>query len=241
MAEMMMNDPTGISMVMAIEEIFWGDAGIGMAIMGSGLAAAGIAAGTPDRSWSGCRSATATAPRSTRVRSPPLSRTPVRRQRLPQLSAKYDEAKDEWVLNGTRAWITNGGMADIHVVVAVVDPKLARRSRQLHRPARHRWYPGTEYKKHGIKASHTAEVVLDDVRVPGLSPRRQGEARRRLARVRRGESGNAERDATFEAADRPSAQALGIARAHGADRVRQERLRVRSPDYQEPGYCLHAR
>ena len=40
MAESMMNDPTGLSMPIAIEEMFWGDAGIGMALMGSGLAAA---------------------------------------------------------------------------------------------------------------------------------------------------------------------------------------------------------
>ncbi|NKB41293.1 MAG: acyl-CoA dehydrogenase, partial [Ilumatobacter sp.] len=37
MAESMFNDPTGLSMPIAIEELFWGDAGIGMAIMGSGL------------------------------------------------------------------------------------------------------------------------------------------------------------------------------------------------------------
>jgi acyl-CoA dehydrogenase len=41
-----------------------------------------------------------------------------------RLSATYDQAKDEWVLNGTKAWITNGGIADIHVVVAVVDRQL---------------------------------------------------------------------------------------------------------------------
>src|SRR5215207_9478231 len=35
-------DPTGLTRPVAIEEIFWGDAGIGLAIMGSGLAAAGI-------------------------------------------------------------------------------------------------------------------------------------------------------------------------------------------------------
>ena len=50
MAEAMMNDPTGLSMPIAIEELFWGDAGIGMAIMGSGLAAAGIASSaTPEQ------------------------------------------------------------------------------------------------------------------------------------------------------------------------------------------------
>ena len=50
MAEMMSNDPTGLTMPVAIEELFWGDAGIGMAIMGSGLAAAGIlASGSRDQ------------------------------------------------------------------------------------------------------------------------------------------------------------------------------------------------
>ena len=41
--------------------------------------------------------------------------------------AVYDEANDEWVLNGTKAWITNGGIADVHVVVAAVDPELKGR------------------------------------------------------------------------------------------------------------------
>ena len=45
-----MGDPTGLTLPVAIEEIFWGDAGIGMAIMGSALAAAGIAGnGTPEQ------------------------------------------------------------------------------------------------------------------------------------------------------------------------------------------------
>ena len=45
-----MGDPTGLTLPVAVEELFWGDAGIGMAIMGSGLAAAGIAGnGTPEQ------------------------------------------------------------------------------------------------------------------------------------------------------------------------------------------------
>ncbi len=45
-----MSDPTGLTLPVAIEEIFWGDAGIGMALMGSALAAAGIAGnGTPEQ------------------------------------------------------------------------------------------------------------------------------------------------------------------------------------------------
>ena len=39
----------------------------------------------------------------------------------------YQEATDEWVLNGTKTWVTNGGIADVHVVVASVDPALGSR------------------------------------------------------------------------------------------------------------------
>ena len=125
MAEAMMNDSTGLTMPVAIEELFWGDAGIGMAIMGSGLAAAGIAAsGTPEQvmEWvPQCYSDGSKINTGAFAASEPDAGSDVNGYRL---SAKYDEAKDEWVLNGTKAWITNGGMADIHVVVAVVDPEL---------------------------------------------------------------------------------------------------------------------
>jgi hypothetical protein len=51
---------TGLTMPVAIEELFWGDAGIGLSIMGSGLAArASPATAPPSRPWSGCPSATA--------------------------------------------------------------------------------------------------------------------------------------------------------------------------------------
>src|SRR3546814_1365721 len=83
--------------------------------------------------------------------------------------AVYDEAKDEWVINGTKAWITNGGIADVHVVVATVDPELRGRGQAsfVVPPGTPGVSQGQKYKKHGIRASHTAEVVFDDVRVPG--------------------------------------------------------------------------
>ncbi|MCL4114358.1 UNVERIFIED_CONTAM: hypothetical protein GTU68_025720 [Idotea baltica] len=204
LANAMFNDPTGLTMPVAIEEMFWGDAGLGMAIMGSGLAAAGIAAsgtqdqvmewvpqcyGTPDKVQLGAFAA-----------SEPDAGSDVGGYRT---SAKYDEATDEWILNGTKAWITNGGIADIHVVVAVVDPELKTKGHAsfVVPPGTKGLSMGQKYKKHGIRASHTAEIVLDDVRVPG--------------RVRRGEKGNSQAAMqTFEAT-RPTvgAQALGVARA----------------------------
>jgi alkylation response protein AidB-like acyl-CoA dehydrogenase len=41
--------------------------------------------------------------------------------------AVHDEKTDEWALNGTKTWAANGGIADIRVVNAVVDPELEAR------------------------------------------------------------------------------------------------------------------
>ncbi len=214
-----MQDPSGLTLPVAIEELFWGDAGIGMAIMGSGLAAAGIAAsGTPEQvmEWvPQCYGDAQNVQLGAFAASEPDAGSDVGGYRT---SATYDEATDEWVLNGTKAWITNGGIADIHVVVAVVDPELGSKGHAsfIVPPGTDGLSQGQKYKKHGIRASHTAEVVLDDVRIPGsMLLGGKDKLDERLARVRRGESGNAQAAMqTFEAT-RPAvgAQALGVARA----------------------------
>ena len=103
--------------------------------------------------------------------------------------AVYDERADEWVLNGVKTWITNGGIADVHVVVAAVDPALGARGQASFVVPRGTsgLSMGTKFRKLGIRASHTAEVILDDVRVPGglvLGGRQKLEER--LARARDG-------------------------------------------------------
>jgi alkylation response protein AidB-like acyl-CoA dehydrogenase len=130
----------------------------------------------------------------------------------------HDEAKDEWVLNGTKTWITNGGIADVHVLVLSVDPELGSRGHAsfIIGPNTPGIRQGQKFKKMGIRASHTAEVVLEDCRIPG----RQllgGKDRldERLARAREGKrTGTQAAMSTFEAS-RPAvgAQAVGIARA----------------------------
>ncbi len=163
-------DPTGLTLPVAVEELFWGDAGIGMAIMGSGLAAAGIAGnGTPEQvgEWvPQCYGTPDKIALGAFCVSEPDAGSDVSSLRT---RAVYDEAKDEWVLNGTKAWITNGGIADVHVVVAAVDPALKGRGQAsfVIGPDTPGLSQGQKYKKHGIRASHTAEVVLDDVRIPG--------------------------------------------------------------------------
>src|SRR5688572_15642557 len=169
-AQATMNDPTGLTLPLALEELFWGDAGIGLAIFGSGLAAAGIAAnGTPEQvmEWvPQCFGDADKVQLGAFCVSEPDAGSDVSSLRT---RAVYDEAKDEWVLNGTKAWITNGGIADVHVVVAAVDPELRGRGQAsfVVPPGTPGLSMGQKYKKHGIRASHTSEVVLDDVRIPG--------------------------------------------------------------------------
>ena len=219
LANGMLGDKTGLTIPVAIEELFWGDAGIGMAIMGSGLAASGIAAaGTQEQlmEWvPQCYGEPGNLALGAFCASEPDAGSDVAGYRT---RAVYDEATDEWVLDGTKAWITNGGLADVHVVVAVVDPELKSRGHAsfVVPPNTPGLSQGQKYKKHGIRASHTAEVVLDGVRVPGsclLGGKEKLDER--LARVREGKPGNVQAAMqTFEAT-RPAvgAQAVGVARA----------------------------
>ena len=215
-----MDDPTGLTLPVAVEEIFWGDAGIGMAIMGSALAAAGISGnGTPEQvmEWvPQCYGTVDDVKLGAFCVSEPDAGSDVSSLRT---KAAYDEAHDEWVINGTKAWITNGGIADLHVVVAAVDPVLKGRGQASFIVPKETkgLSQGQKYKKHGIRASHTAEVVLDDVRVPGrflLGGKEKLDAK--LARAKEmGHTGEKQPAmSTFEAT-RPTvgAQALGIARA----------------------------
>jgi alkylation response protein AidB-like acyl-CoA dehydrogenase len=213
-------DPTGLGIPVAMEELFWGDAGIGLCIVGTTLAAAGVvASGTQEQvaEWAPQMFGEPGDLRIAAFCSSELdagSDVGAMRTR-----ARYDAATGEWVLNGTKTWATNGGLADIHVVTAVVDPELRTRGQAsfIVPPGTKGLSQGQKFAKHGIRASHTAEVVLDDVRVPG-SCLLGGKERldERLARARDGGTAGAANAsmATFERT-RPAvgAQAIGIARA----------------------------
>jgi acyl-CoA dehydrogenase len=212
-------DPSGLTLPIVNEELFWGDAGIGMSIMGTTLAVAGIfASGTPEQLGEWVPQCYGT-PEEPQVGafcvSEPDAGSDVSSLRT---RAKYDEAKDEWVLNGQKAWATNGGIAAVHVVVASVDPELKGRGQAgfVIPPGTKGLEQGTKVKKHGLRASHTADVFLDDVRIPGsclLGGKEKLDER--LARAREGTRSKKQAAMqTFEVS-RPTvgAQALGIARA----------------------------
>ncbi|GGW84949.1 acyl-CoA dehydrogenase family protein [Streptomyces caelestis] len=212
-------DHTGLSLQIANEELFWGDAGIGMALFGTSLAAAGIfSSGTPDQmiEWlPQCFGDEHDPKVAAFCVSEPQAGSDVGAMRT---RARYDEAKDEWVLSGQKAWITNGGIAAVHVVVASVEPGLGVRGQAAFvvPPGTPGLAAGRKIRKLGLRASHTADVFLDDVRVPG-SCLLGGKDRLddRLARAREGSTAKGQAAmATFEVS-RPTvgAQALGIARA----------------------------
>ena len=115
-------------------------------------------------------------------------------------------------------FITNGGIADVHVVVATVDPDLGHRGQAgfIVGPGNPGLKQGKKEKKLGIRASHTAEVLLEDCRVPLENVVGGNEKLEAKLQAARGKNGTKTHHAlkTFEMT-RPSvaAQALGIARA----------------------------
>ena len=212
-------DPSGLLLALVNEELAWGDAGLALAIMGSTLAVAGIYAnGTPEQHGEWLPQCFGTPERPKLAAfcvSEPDAGSDVGSLRT---RATYDAARDTWTLDGTKTWITNGGIADLHVVVASVDPALGTRGQASFvvpggTPGLRQ---GQKFSKLGIRASHTAEVVLEGCEVPGrclLGGKERLDER--LARAREGRRAQSQAAlATFEAT-RPTvgAQAIGIARA----------------------------
>jgi acyl-CoA dehydrogenase len=73
---------------------------------------------------------------------------------------------DEWVINGSKNWITNSGIADFYVVIAVTDRENRRMSAFVVEKDREGFSIGKLEHKLGIKGSPTGSPVFEDVRVP---------------------------------------------------------------------------
>ncbi|MGH2786356.1 MAG: acyl-CoA dehydrogenase family protein [Actinomycetota bacterium] len=211
-------DPTGLTLPILMEETFWGCAGIGLCIFGTGLPLSALAAvGTPEQlfEWAPRMFGTPEDPKvGAFAVTEPQAGSDVR-----SLRTRARREGDEWVLNGTKVFITNGHYADVYVVVATVDPELGHRGQASFIISRDDpgIRPGKKEKKLGIRASDTSEVILEDCRIP--VDRVLGGTERleeKLERARSGESTGRSSAAlrTFEVT-RPSvaAQAVGIARA----------------------------
>ncbi|MFE0773446.1 acyl-CoA dehydrogenase family protein [Streptomyces sp. NPDC056529] len=228
-------DPTGLGIPMTMEELFWGDAGIALSIVGTGLAAVGVLAnGTEEQigTWVPQMYGDANDVKvAAFCSSEPDAGSDVASMRT---RAVYDGAKDEWVLNGTKTWATNGGIANVHVVVAVVDPELGSKGHAsfIVPPNTPGLSQGQKFQKHGIRASHTAEVVLEDVRIPGhCLLGGKDKLDERLARAREKAKAGGERVknaamATFEAS-RPAVGAMAVGTARAAYEVALDYAKTR--------------
>jgi alkylation response protein AidB-like acyl-CoA dehydrogenase len=210
-------DPEGLFSVIYAEELHWGCAGLALAISGSSLAAAGIASsGTPEQiaRWvPECFGLGDEIKFGAYAVTEASAGSDVRSLRT---TAKRDG--DEWVLNGTKVFISNGGIADVTVVVATVDPELGHRGQAsfVVEKGTPGFSQGKKEDKLGIRASQTTELVLENVRIPlenllgGMD-----KLEKKLERARSGQRGGSSNAlATFEVT-RPmvGASALGIARA----------------------------
>jgi alkylation response protein AidB-like acyl-CoA dehydrogenase len=212
-------DGTGLSLPLIYEELSWGDAGIALALMGSSLAVAGLASnGTPEQLMEWAPQCFGT-PGDLKLGAFCVSEADAGSDVSSlKTRARYDEAKDEWVIDGTKTWITNGGIANTNVVVASVVPELGSRGQAsfVVPEGTPGVSAGTKFKKMGIRASHTGEVIFNECRIPGrclLGGKEKLDER--IARAREGKRTSSQAAmATFEST-RPAvgAQAIGIARA----------------------------
>ena len=84
------------------------------------------------------------------------------------LQTRAEQRGDAWVLNGSKAFITNASVGGVAVVMARTDPE--KRSRGISAFVLEKGMPGFQagrpYRKLGLHASDTAELIFEDARVP---------------------------------------------------------------------------
>src|SRR5438270_2757199 len=229
-------DPTGLSLPILMEELFWGCAGIGLCIVLPALALAAIRQAATDEQLA--RWAPECFGRVDDIKLGALAVTePSGGSDIHSIQTRARRAGGDWVIDGQKVFIGNGGIADVHVVVATVDPEAGHRGQGVFIVPKDT--PGLimlrKLDKLGCRASHTGEIVFDDCRVPA-DQLLGGEQRlkERIAKGREAEQGSpppastAEEGGTEKAVQRRSsaargavertrpmvaAQAIGIARA----------------------------
>ncbi len=90
-----------------------------------------------------------------------------------QTKAVLDEETNEWVLNGSKCFITNGKEADVYIIVAYTDVDIDKKGRKKKRFSTfivEKGTPGftfgTKENKMGIRGSSTYELIFQDCRIP---------------------------------------------------------------------------
>src|SRR5205807_8831188 len=118
-------EPSGLGIPVTFEELFWGDAGIGLSLVGSSLAAVSVVAnGTTEQVGEWCPQMFG-GPGEVKLgafcSSEPDAGSDVAAIKT---RAASDAAREERAPNGVKTWATNGGIASEHAVVPAVEPAL---------------------------------------------------------------------------------------------------------------------
>jgi acyl-CoA dehydrogenase len=209
-------DPTGLSLPILMEELFWGCAGIGLTIVLPALALAAIRQAATDEQliqWAPqCFGTPGEIKLAALAVTEPSGGSDVR-----SIQTRARQDGSDWVIDGHKVFIGNGGIADVHVVVATVDPDAGHRGQGVFIVPK--GTPGLEMlrklDKLGCRASHTAEIVLQDCRIPGEQLLGGlDRLRERIARGREAEKGQkpvapTEEGGAAAAVQRRSSAALG--------------------------------
>src|SRR3989440_1332693 len=209
-------DPTGLSLPVLMEELFWGCADIGLSIVMPALALAAIRQAATDEQlarWAPeCFGTPGEIKLAALAVTEPSGGSDVR-----SIQTRARRDGEDWVIDGQKVFIGNGGIADVHVVVATVDPQAGHRGQGVFIVPK--GTPGLtmlrKLDKLGCRASHTGEIMLEDCRVPG--DQLLGGIERleeRIARGREAEQGQkplapAEEGGSASAVPRRSSAALG--------------------------------
>src|SRR6201994_1827335 len=178
-------DPTGLSLPILMEELFWGCAGIGLSIVMPALALAAIRQAATDEQlirWAPeCFGTPGDIKLAALAVTEPSGGSDIR-----SIQTRARRDGDDWVIDGHKVFIGNGGIADVHVVVATVDPEAGHRGQGVFIVPK--GTPGLsmlrKLDKLGCRASHTGEIVLENCR--GARPHLLGGPDRRRERIARG-------------------------------------------------------
>jgi acyl-CoA dehydrogenase len=155
-----------IANMLIAEELHWGCAGIAVAITGTGLAATAILAmgnEAQKQKWIGefCNA------KSPVVGAMGLTEPGTGSDAM-AITTTAKKVDGGYVINGTKQFITNGGIADLHVIFANTDPSIgpAGIAGFVVEKGNKGLSMGRKEKKLGVRASHTAQVILQDCFVP---------------------------------------------------------------------------
>src|SRR3954470_8708372 len=160
-------DPTGLSLPIVMEELFWGCAGIGLSIVLPALALAAIRQAATDEQlvrWAPeCFGTPGDVKLAALAVTEPSGGSDVR-----SIQTRARKDGSDWVIDGQKVFIGNGGIADVHGVVATVDPEAGPRGQGVFVVPK--GTPGLnmlrKLDKLGCRASHTGEILFEDCRVP---------------------------------------------------------------------------